>query len=115
MAGSEPQGILVGERTYALGQTELDFDVLEKIKVKGKTALIPIFRPRRKAPKKVLGTNIYFFRAFLLVFLLEPTARTRTRLFPERSRTRTSRSTRILKLVHYLHLMCLRQKKKQQA
>ncbi|CAD7972564.1 unnamed protein product [Amoebophrya sp. A25] len=55
MAGSKPQGILVGERTYDLGQTELDFNVLEKIKVKGKSNLIPIFEPMRKAPKKVLG------------------------------------------------------------
>eukprot|EP00392_Amoebophrya_sp_AT5.2_P017888 g18310.t1 len=45
MAGAKPQGILA----------ELDFNILEKIKVKGKTALIPIFEPLRKKPKRLLG------------------------------------------------------------
>ncbi|CAD7944931.1 unnamed protein product [Amoebophrya sp. A120] len=55
MANAKPQGILVGERTYELAKSELDFNILEKIKVKGKTALIPIFEPRLQQPKPVLG------------------------------------------------------------
>lgn len=45
MANASPLGILACENTQNLAKDEIFFDALQPIKVKGKTALIPIFRP----------------------------------------------------------------------
>merc|ERR1719201_1258067 len=55
MANAPPLGILVDEVTMRSASKHLEFDALEKIKVKGKTALIPIFRPEDPVPPPVIG------------------------------------------------------------
>ena len=57
MAGSGEFGILVGEKTSELSQDELDFNTFDPIKVKGKTALIPIFEPMLRPPPHTIGID----------------------------------------------------------
>eukprot|EP00746_Dinoflagellata_sp_MGD_P004497 gnl/MRDRNA2_/MRDRNA2_108697_c0_seq1.p1 gnl/MRDRNA2_/MRDRNA2_108697_c0~~gnl/MRDRNA2_/MRDRNA2_108697_c0_seq1.p1 ORF type:complete len:1012 (+),score=188.37 gnl/MRDRNA2_/MRDRNA2_108697_c0_seq1:97-3132(+) len=55
MANAPPLGLLVCEDTHKLAQKEIDFEALNPIKVKGKTALIPIFKPTNKKETEDIG------------------------------------------------------------
>lgn len=55
MANAPPLGILVCENTHHLAKDEIRFEALTPIKVKGKTALIPIFKPTGKEVADAIG------------------------------------------------------------
>eukprot|EP00397_Hematodinium_sp_SG-2012_P004734 GEMP01004748.1.p1 GENE.GEMP01004748.1~~GEMP01004748.1.p1 ORF type:complete len:1084 (+),score=199.12 GEMP01004748.1:212-3463(+) len=55
MAGAKELCILTDESTMLRTQDSVDYITFPPIKVKGKTALIPIFEPRPKEMKKLVG------------------------------------------------------------
>lgn len=57
MANAKEHGILVGEVTHELAKEEMSFNVLDPIKVKGKTNFIPIFEPMLKPPPELVGIH----------------------------------------------------------
>lgn len=57
MANAPPLGILVDQVSRDLSIKDIDYETLTPIKVKGKEALIPIYRPDLKEPEENIGTT----------------------------------------------------------
>eukprot|EP00971_Amphidinium_carterae_P266725 5290723-Amphidinium_carterae.1 len=55
MANAAANSVLVDEETFKIAQRELVFEALTPIKVKGKTAVIPIYRPSAKEIPEQIG------------------------------------------------------------